>query len=617
MRNLTIRTKLAAVFGVIGVVGVLAFVLVWMPRVIDVMVGSQREELQNQVEIIGDSITPFLLSQQYAGAHETLGSIQERFAGWAELVLYHEDGRRIYPLFHKEMQHPDTTIELTHQIIFQNEKLGRLEAFVDIGPHLVAIKKEVVLLGAAALLVGLFTIGLVWVLLDHMVARRLTVLAEAAHSMSGGNFDAELPPDSGDEVGRLTRSFSNMRKRIGEQTKDLLAARLDAEEALETKSRFLATMSHEIRTPLNGIIPIAELLEQSDLNDEQRWQIESIQTSGKALLTIVDDILDLTRFQSNNFHLAFEPIRLTSIVEDVDRIVSTAANAKGVSLINDLPEDLSRLYTGDRGRIRQVLLNLVGNAVKFTENGSVTVSGHIVEPTEKGFLIEVRVADTGIGIAKDDLNRIFERFEQADDGLTRRFGGSGLGLAIAKSLVEAHGGKIWVESEVGKGSTFFFTLELGALSEDQKRVARKNEHKRQKTTAVAVARKFDGQQKHVLVVDDSDVNREVAKAHLQALNFKVDLAENGEEAVELILNNDYELVLMDVHMPVMDGLEATRRIRELPEPYCGIRIVALTASVLVEDVQLCYDAGMDDFLRKPIIKKDLADKLFGEDSDSA
>jgi signal transduction histidine kinase/ActR/RegA family two-component response regulator len=617
MHNLNIRTKLAAVFGVIGVVCALIFVFVWSPRTMDIMVAAEREELSNEIEILGDSITPFLLSKQYAAVHETLISIEKRFDGWNEIRLSHPDGRRLYPVFPRTVEHNDTTITLMHDITFEGEPLGRLEAFVDIGVHLKKLSREIALLGAAGIILSVFSMALIWVTLDRLVARRLTLLAEAAHRIASGDYNSSLPPENADEVGRLTRSFANMRRRIATQTHDLKAARRAAEEALEVKSRFLATMSHEIRTPLNGIIPIAELLEQSDLTKEQRWQVEAIRTSGKALLTIVDDVLDLSKFQSDNFKLSPEPLRLSDIVRDVERIVGTPASTKGVLLRSDLPPELDRLFMGDKARIRQILLNLVGNAVKFTEEGSVTIRARIVDMTEADVSVEFQVIDTGIGIGKEYLERIFERFEQAEGGLSRRFGGSGLGLAIARTLVEAHDGAIWVESELGKGSTFHFTLQLSRVDSASEPAEDRVGQSRRRVVRPNPVHRPDGKKLHVLVVDDSDVNRDVARAHLKAIDVEVDTVVDGIEAIEAVRNQPYDLVLMDVHMPVMDGLEATRRIRTMPPPLCDLHIIALTASVMPEDVEMCFDAGMDDFLRKPIVQKDLIEKIFAEQAAAA
>jgi signal transduction histidine kinase/CheY-like chemotaxis protein len=600
----SIRKTLLALVLLALLVRLVIFEFFWMPRLALVLVDTQSREIERQLDTITDALLPFLLSNQYAAVYETLVSISERNPDWVAIRYTRADGRPIYPLVPVDVEMTPGMVRLSRDVIQRGWVQGRLEAVVDLSPHLARLDHEMTVLSRTANLVLVILMAGIAYALDRLVIRRLKTLASAATRMAEGVFDASLPPPRPDEVGQLTDSFAEMRAHIARQTADLEAARREAEAALAAKSQFLARMSHEIRTPLNGVIPVAEALQDSPLTPVQHSQVSIIQESGEALRAIVDDILDLAKYEEGHFDIAYAPTNLAAVVQGTLRILQTSAEAKGLWLKADLPPEAeSRRYAADAQRLQQVLLNLVGNAIKFTQTGGVCVALSLPEGRDGGNVV-LTVTDTGIGIDAADQARIFERFEQAEGGRDRRFGGTGLGLAIARLLTEAHGGDIQLTSNSGAGSSFRVILPLTRLSDAEAAPPPPAEAETLsdgKWAQVARGR--------ALVVDDNATNRAVAEAMLERLGFRVDLAVGGEEAVAHVAGGDYDVVLMDMHMPDLDGLEATRQIRALDGPRAQTRIIALSASVLQEDMQRCAEAGMDGFLSKPLSSRKLRSTL--------
>ncbi len=383
--------------------------------------------------------------------------------------------------------------------------------------------------------------------------------------------------------------------------RDLRAAKDAAESANDAKTRFLAMMSHEIRTPMNAVLGFAELLAATPLAKDQKEFLDLIESSGRTLVAIINDILDFSRVESGRMELADERFELRDVVWEIAEMLRPQATAKGLELVVDFDPSVPRSVSGDPVRFRQVLLNLVGNAIKFTDSGQVSVSvgWSDLEGDERGRL-SLRIEDTGIGIAEDKLDTIFEPFAQGDMTVTRRFGGTGLGLAITKRLVELMEGSVRVESRPHTGSTFFVEVALG-----------RTEDIPPSQIAVSPARNaatFGGWK--VLLVEDNAVNRMLALRHLGRLGCRVDVAENGAEAVRAAATNSYDIIFMDMQMPVMDGLDATRKIRSA-ETGRRVPIIALTANALETDRRECLNAGMNGFLSKPYRKEVFAETLGG------
>lgn len=363
-----------------------------------------------------------------------------------------------------------------------------------------------------------------------------------------------------------------------------------AEEAAKAKADFFANMSHEIRTPMNAIMGMIYLIEKTDLNEKQRDYTAKIQASSKHLLGIINDILDFSKIEAGKYEIEKIDFKLDQVLNNLAALISEKCSSKGIKLIFDVDPEVPNNLKGDPLRIGQVLINYTNNAIKFTEKGEIIVRIKKKREFKNNCIVRFEVKDTGIGMTEAQKDKLFQPFQQADTSTTRKYGGTGLGLVISKQLAALMDGEVGVQSEVGKGSTFWFTANLvvNRLTEEE------NE-----PLNIADEKFNTIKGKHILLVEDNELNQQVAKEILEDMGFAIDIAENGEIAVNKVNDKNYDIVLMDMQMPVMDGVEAARQIRKNSK-YESIPIIAMTANAMATDRERCLKAGMNDHITKPI-----------------
>lgn len=579
---------------------------------------SSFEAQQTHETVLTNSKGQFLFhkdeSQQFAFEFNDDATTLEDVEGklWTDLV----QGIKSQPHFDHHGE-----LHVSKRLFFSNENSDRFLGLV------LAKQKDKVLepiyelstfTAYTSLTVILISLVIVLLIISNII-RPISTLTEQATSIAKGDLQRKLPVfENIDEVGRLTRAFTRLidklqaqsqatevqarevealnnklEERITERTAALNSATQRAEAASQAKTEFLATMSHEIRTPMNGMLGMAQLLSETNLNKIQQDYISTIVVSGDNLLSIIDDILDFSKIEAGKLEL--EPIKfdMREVIRDILKLMNGRAKEKEIQLLIKYPSKAHCFFLGDPGRIRQIIINLVGNAIKFTPQGKVEISVEVNELDDCKSRLCISVTDSGIGISSDNQAKLFKAFQQADSSTTRQFGGTGLGLAICKKLVDLMAGDIGCNSEPDKGSSFWFCIDLPRADKTNTDQANSQSSADRESLSIPLNSK-------VLLVEDNHINQLVATTLLESLELEHEVAENGIAAISKWKRGDYDLILMDCLMPEMDGYEATRQIRALEKEGEHIPIIAVTANVLPSDQEACKEAGMDDFVSKPL-----------------
>ncbi|WP_207912367.1 ATP-binding protein [Pseudobacteriovorax antillogorgiicola] len=474
------------------------------------------------------------------------------------------------------------------------ETIAQLEDIASKGDERVTESRQVLL---ASLLISLLLLGMIAYYYEVSISRAINAIVGTFRRLLEGDFEALVPgAERQDEIGQLARAASAYM----EMSKKFEDAKVKAEESEKLKSEFLANMSHEIRTPLNGILGMVSLLQDSEVSDKQKHMLDTIDTCGDNLLCLLNDILDLSKIEAGQVDFEQRSFNLQDLLKRLEGLFSNLADRKGLKLTCEFksPDGLE-FVIGDEVRLQQVLSNLLSNAIKFTDSGEVKVVIESRKLDRESYMLDFKVSDTGIGIDTKSREALFEAFSQADSSITRRYGGTGLGLTICSKIVFLLGGVIQVESQLGRGSCFSFSIRLSrgeALSHNAKKVV-DYEFQRNLT---------------VLIVDDNGVNIELAHLLLEKMGHNVIEAYQGLQAVEILEDQNLwvDVVLMDIQMPIMDGVQATTTIKGMPHRK-DIPILAMTANVLAEDRERYQKAGMEGLISKPIRKRDLQ-KAFSE-----
>ncbi|MGE4289450.1 MAG: ATP-binding protein [Salinivirgaceae bacterium] len=608
-RDLSIRFKIISLIAVTSLVSLLLSGLIFYAYDKSQYELSALHELEILADIIGNNNTANIKYNSPAGALEILKTLEANKN--VKIARIYDVNQT---LFAEYLRHPnfqgqnlnfickkdtfafiDNSLLISRQIILDNEPIGSIYLQSGLDDYNLRIKNFLnvfVIISLTSFIIAL----LISIRLQQFISFPIISLTRTMQKISiNKNYNIQIEEKGKDEIGELIKGFNTMISQIDKQNIALKLAKEQAETSAKIKEQFLANMSHEIRTPMNGIIGMAKLLTNTPLAKEQIKYLENISTSADNLLVIINDILDFSKIEAGKLEFEQIEFNLHELLNKLKSVYYESAKEKGLYFKLHIGDRVPQYIIGDPTRLNQVLVNLLGNAVKFTEKGGIALLVKVVEQNRKESTLQFVVNDTGIGISPDKIDVIFSNFSQASSDMTRKYGGTGLGLTITKQLVELQGGNLNVESKAGEGSSFHFKLSF---------VHGKGKIKH-KTELLQDEILDNTQNIRILLAEDNEINQLYVKTILES-KFEIEIAPNGLKVLELLENKTFHLILMDLHMPEMDGYETTEIIRNLSDKKLkNIPIVALTAAAIKGEKEKCLDAGMDDYLSKPFDPIDL------------